>query len=386
MPERFRIRRVTQLRLRAHQLDEAAEARKAVGEHLGKIHELAHGARERGDIQGEREQVDQIHPALHDERAAHGDNGHTQDREEKLQRAGRKCPFPGGIPLRDLKRSLASLNLPNSTASFAKAFAVRMPESEDSISALMAAVRFFTPRETLLIFRRRVMTTISRIGRMTHTTKASRHSIVNMTASAPTIVSREIIRSSGAVVRQLRDLEQVRRQAAHELARAVVVIEFIAEALHVAEQVAADIGLNADAERVAVIGDDIIEERAHEVRRRHDAHHDEERMVGVRGQHRVDRAAGDERKMRSTAPMNSAQSMSSRNRRRCGPKYDRKNAQQAMPLIIAGIALHSGRLLSDNVLDPDAAADQDEADNALADIGQLAAEEQRHDRQAGEAA
>lgn len=46
-----------------------------------------------------------------------------------------------------LKRSLASLNLPNSTASFAKAFAVRMPESEDSISALMAAVRFFTPRE-----------------------------------------------------------------------------------------------------------------------------------------------------------------------------------------------------------------------------------------------
>ena len=96
-----------------------------------------------------------------------------------------------------LKRSLASLNLPNSTASFAKAFAVRMPESEDSISALMAAVRFFTPRETLLIFRRRVMTTISRIGRMMHTTRASRHSIVNMTASAPTIVSREIIRSSG---------------------------------------------------------------------------------------------------------------------------------------------------------------------------------------------
>ena len=49
-----------------------------------------------------------------------------------------------------LKRSFASLNLPNSTASFAKAFAVWMPESEDSISALMAAVRF-TPRETLLI-------------------------------------------------------------------------------------------------------------------------------------------------------------------------------------------------------------------------------------------
>ena len=74
---------------------------------------------------------------------------------------------------------------------------VRTPERPDSISALMAAVRFFTPRETLLIFRRRVMTTISRIGRMTHTTRASRHSIVNMTASAPTIVSREIIRSSG---------------------------------------------------------------------------------------------------------------------------------------------------------------------------------------------
>ena len=99
MPERFRIRRVAQLRLRAHQLDEAAKARKAVGEHLGKIHELAHGARERGDIQGEREQVDQIHPALHDERAAHGDNGHAQDREEKLQRAGENAHLAVEFPL-----------------------------------------------------------------------------------------------------------------------------------------------------------------------------------------------------------------------------------------------------------------------------------------------
>ena len=99
MPERFRIRRVAQLRLRAHQLDEAAEARKAVGEHLGEIHELAHGARERGDIQGEREQVDQIHPALHDERAAHGDNGHAQDREEELQRAGENAHLAVEFPL-----------------------------------------------------------------------------------------------------------------------------------------------------------------------------------------------------------------------------------------------------------------------------------------------
>ena len=188
------------------------------------------------------------------------------------------------------------------------------------------------------------------------------------------------------MVRQLRDLEQVRRQAAHELARAVVVIELIAEALHVAEQVAADIGLNADAERVAVIGDDIIEERAHEIRCRHDAHDDEERMVGVRGQHRIDRAAGDKRENEIDRADEQRAEHVQQKQAAVRTEIRQENAQQAMLLIIAGIALHSGRLLSDNVLDPDAAAEHDEADNALADIGQLAAEEQRHDRQAGEAA
>ena len=158
------------------------------------------------------------------------------------------------------------------------------------------------------------------------------------------------------MVRQLRDLEQVRRQTAHELARAVVVIEFIAEALHVAEQVAADIGLNADAERMAVIGDDIIEERAHEVRRRHDAHDDEERMVGVRGQHRIDRAAGDEREDEIDRADKQRAEHVQQKQAAVRTEIRQENAQQAMLLIIAGIASHSGRLLSNNVLDPDAAA------------------------------
>ena len=96
-----------------------------------------------------------------------------------------------------LKRSFAALNLANSTASLAKAFAVRMPEREDSISALMAAVLALTFLETALIFRRRMVTTTTKMGRITQTTRASRHSIENITMRAPTMVSTEMIRSSG---------------------------------------------------------------------------------------------------------------------------------------------------------------------------------------------
>ena len=92
---------------------------------------------------------------------------------------------------------MALWNFPNSTSSLAKALAVRMPEREDSISALMAAVRLLTCLETALIFRRRRMTTASKMGRMMQTTRASRHSMVNMTTRAPTMVSTEMTRSSG---------------------------------------------------------------------------------------------------------------------------------------------------------------------------------------------
>ena len=64
----------------------------------------------------------------------------------------------------------------------------------------------------------------------------------------------------GAVVGKFGDLEQVGGQAAHELAGAVVVIEIEAQLLHVCEQDAADVRLDADAEGVTPVADDEIQE------------------------------------------------------------------------------------------------------------------------------
>ena len=99
--------------------------------------------------------------------------------------------------LETLKRSFARSNFSSSTSSLAKALAVRIPEREDSISALMDAVRALTFLETALIFRRRRMSTSRRMGRMITMTSASRHSIENITISEPMMVSMEMIRSSG---------------------------------------------------------------------------------------------------------------------------------------------------------------------------------------------
>ena len=61
-----------------------------------------------------------------------------------------------------------------------------------------------------------------------------------------------------AVVGELRNLEEIARQPAHELARAVVVKEADVQFLHVREKVAADIRLHQNAECVSPVGNDIV--------------------------------------------------------------------------------------------------------------------------------
>ena len=101
------------------------------------------------------------------------------------------------LRLETLNSSFAALNLSISSSSLAKARAVRMPESDDSMPTLMAAVFCFSPREAAVILLRRDMMTAMNTGRMHATTSASRHSMENRMASAPTIVSVEMSRSSG---------------------------------------------------------------------------------------------------------------------------------------------------------------------------------------------
>ena len=84
------------------------------------------------------------------------------------------------------------------------------------------------------------------------------------------------------MVRQLCDLKEVGGQAAHQLAGAVAVVEVEAQLLHVREQRVADIGLNADAERVAPVADDKIQAGAQNICQHHDPHDKKEGLVGVR--------------------------------------------------------------------------------------------------------
>ena len=72
-----------------------------------------------------------------------------------------------------LNRSLEPSNLWSSTSSLAKALAVRKPEREDSMSALMAAVRCLTILETRPIFRLRIITNERQTGNIRQTTSAS---------------------------------------------------------------------------------------------------------------------------------------------------------------------------------------------------------------------
>ena len=79
-----------------------------------------------------------------------------------------------------------------------------------------------------------------------------------------------------AVVRQLRHLEKVGSQAAHQLARAVFIVEGEAHLLHVGKEVTADVGLHPDAEGVAPVADHEVEQGAHQ-KHDHDGGHGHEK-------------------------------------------------------------------------------------------------------------
>ena len=72
-----------------------------------------------------------------------------------------------------------------------------MPEMQDSMSALMEAIFCFTCREASDMLLLQNMTTTRKTGIITATTRASLHSMENMTPSAPKMVRTEISRSSG---------------------------------------------------------------------------------------------------------------------------------------------------------------------------------------------
>ena len=95
-----------------------------------------------------------------------------------------------------------------------------------------------------------------------------------------------------AVVGQLRDVEEVRRQAAHELAGAVLVVVVEAQLLHVAEEVVADIRLHQDAEGVAPITDHVGQQGPQREGGEHRRHNGKEGLIGAFGQQLIQAPPG----------------------------------------------------------------------------------------------
>ena len=88
----------------------------------------------------------------------------------------------------------------------------------------------------------------------------------------------------GAVVGQLGDLKEVTGDPAHELAGAVFVVEGEGQVLHVGKEGRADVGLDAHAQQVSPVGDDVGEHRLEEVGRQQGGHHQEEGLVEALGE------------------------------------------------------------------------------------------------------
>ena len=291
----LRVRRVLQRRLHAHQRGKALETGKAARKDLGKIGELAHGADKSGDVERKGDEVNVVDLAAHDEVAAHRDDGGGEQRHEKFHRRVEYAHLMVESTLGDLE------------------FLVRGVEFVDLLVLVGKSTRRANAGErrldadidggSLLLFvaRSRAHLAAARHDNGDKHRQNARHHKGKPPLDGEHDNKRADDRQRGdeqvlrPVMGKLRDLEEVARQSAHELTRAVMVKKADVQLLHVNEEVAADIRLYADTERVPPVGDHIVQKRAHDKRRHHHAHDDKKRAVLLLGQQIVHRLARDHR-------------------------------------------------------------------------------------------
>ena len=277
-----RVRLVLQHRLRAHDLQKAGEARRAVCKQLGEVGQPPDGVDERGDVKAEGDQVDVIHIVLHDEHAAHRDDRHGKHGDEQLHHGVEQTHLL-------VEHALGGL-----------IHIVRA--AEFFLLQILAGKRLgcaHTGEAGLDVGVDRAGFLLDEAGGLAHGAAAAhdddekdRDHDAHDQRQPPFDREHDGQRARDgdhrdedilrAVVRQLCDLKEVGGQAAHELAGAVAVVEVEAQLLHVREQRVADIGLDADAERVAPVADDKIQAGAQNICQHHDPHDKEEGLVGMR--------------------------------------------------------------------------------------------------------
>ena len=250
--------RVLQGRFGAHDLREALESRRAVGEKLGEVRELSDGVYKGRDVEAEHQKIRVIELIFHDEVAAHRDDCDGKKAHEQLHGAHENTHFAVEALFGDLECVVGAAELfalerfVRKGLRRAHAGKARLDVGVDVPNALLDLARglphLFAPQQN---------------GR-----KEDRKNHADDKRQPPFGAEHDDERAGDrnerdekvlrAVVGKLGDFKKVAREPAHELAGAVLVKVVEAELLHMAEESFSDVGLDADAECVAPVGDNVI--------------------------------------------------------------------------------------------------------------------------------
>ena len=282
--------------LRGHQFNEPVKARKAVGEHLGKVGQLADGADEGGDIQAEGNEPHIVHLPLHDEPAAHGDDRHRQDADEELHAGVEKAHLfmkatLGGLEyLVGAVKSGLLLLLIGEGLGGADTGETGLDLGVDDAGFLLGRAGGGV-HLAAAVHDHHHENGDDETHHQRQTPLDGEHD--DQGAHDGHCGDEQILR---AVVGQFRHLEQIGGQAAHQLAGAVAVVEVEAQLLHMAKQIPADIRLHPDAEGVAPIAHHEAQKGAQHKGQHHNTHDDEESAVLLLGQPLVHGGTGDQGK------------------------------------------------------------------------------------------
>ena len=294
--QRKRARAVLELRLGPHQLHEAMQSRRAVRDHLRGIRELSDRIHEGRHIHAERDQVNDGELVVHDEGTTDRDDHHGHHAEAELHRRMKfrhravEPELRAPVACIGLLKLLELLPLVREGLRRPDAGQTRLEFGVDQGNRRLHLARGVAHVETATQHHRQEDRQHERQheceppldGEHDDERAEDRHR-----------ADEDVLRG---VVRHLRHVEQVRREAAHELADAVMVEEAVVQLLDVPEQVAADVGLDACAEVVAPVRDHVVKHGTQHVGGGHDGHHRPEGAPGVRREQRVHAPARHRRK------------------------------------------------------------------------------------------
>ena len=289
-----RVRRVLDRRLGAHDLHKPVQSRKAVGQQLGEAGELAQGGDKGGDVQAEGHQVPVVQLVFHNHIAADGNDHHVHAGEEEFHGAVEHTHGPVEFPLGGFELVVGRAK--------PGIFQCLVAEGLGGADAGEAGLDLRINVAHLLFDLHRGPAHSAPHGEHHNEENGDqrRHHQGQLPADGGHDDQRaddgdhrgqQILR---AVVGQLRQLEQVGGQAAHQLPRAVGIVKIKAHFLQMPEQISADIRLYPNAEGVAVIADDVVEEGPQQVKHHHAGHNGKENGVFFVGQQIVEGLPGDQ--------------------------------------------------------------------------------------------